>query len=257
MIKKIAKYAAITLIWLGIWQLGAIIVGEQLLLPAPLSVALRIAELCTEAILYKTVALSLLRILAGMLIGTAIGALGGLLTAYSRLARDFFSPLLAVVKATPVASFIILLVLWVSRDLTPLIIAAMMVTPVVWSNVESGILHTDRALLEMGTAYKMPPMQKMRHIYIPSVSPYFFSALRSSLGMAWKAGVAAEVLLQPLVSIGKMIFEAKHTLETVDLFAWTVIVVLLSVIIEKAMVALLGRALSKHTAMETGGDGRG
>jgi NitT/TauT family transport system permease protein len=70
--------------------------------------------------------------------------------------------------------------------------------------------------------------------------------------MAWKAGIAAEVLLQPLVSIGKMIFEAKYTLETVDLFAWTVIVVVLSVLIEKAMVALFKAVLKKHSA-EMGG----
>ena len=250
MIKKIAKYVTIALIWLLIWQLGAMAVGEQLLLPTPLSVAVRIVELCCTLDFYKTILLSLLRILAGMVIGTLIGALGGLLTACSRLARDFFAPLLAVIKATPVASFIILLVLWISRDQTPLIIAAMMVIPVVWANVESGFLHTDKALLEMASAYAIPPVQRVRHIYLPSVSPYFFSALRSSLGLSWKAGIAAEVLLQPLVSIGKMIFEAKHTLETVDLFAWTVVVVVLSVLIERAMVAILSSALKKHS----GGD---
>ena len=251
-ILKIVKYLLITLIWLGIWQFAAMRVGKELLFPTPLSVARRILELLGSIALYKTVALSLLRILIGMLIGTLIGAIGGLLTALSSLARSFFAPLLAVVKATPVASFIILLVLWVSRDTTPLIIAAMMVTPVVWANVESGILHTDAALLEMAKAYQMPISQRLRHIYLPSISPYFFSALRSSLGMAWKAGIAAEVLLQPLVSIGKMIFEAKHTLETVDLFAWTVIVVVLSVLIEKAMVALFAAALKRRGA-EMGG----
>lgn len=253
-ILKLTKYLLITLIWLGLWQFSAMQVGEELLFPTPLSVALRIGELLCGAALYKTVALSLLRILLGMLIGTLLGAIGGLITALSPVARDFFAPPLAVIKATPVASFIILLVLWVSRDTTPLIIAAMMVTPVVWANVESGILHTDTALLEMAKAYKMPRAQKLKHIYVPSVSPYFFSALRSSLGMAWKAGIAAEVLLQPLISIGKMIFEAKHTLETVDLFAWTVIVVLLSVLIEKVMVTLFRAVLKKHAVAEMGGE---
>jgi NitT/TauT family transport system permease protein len=188
-----------------------------------------------------------------MIAGTLIGVLGGLLTAFSRLAREFFAPLLAVIKSTPVASFIILMVLWVSRDLTPLIIALMMVTPVVWTNVETGILNTDKALLEMARAYKMSRAAKIAHVYLPSISPYFFASLRSSLGMAWKAGIAAEVLLQPMISVGKMIADSKSLLETVDLFAWTVVVIILSVVIEKLMVLLLKLALKKHSFDQKGG----
>lgn len=253
MIKKALKYSLIALIWLGIWQLIATVVGQELLFPTPWAVLLRLGELMLTADFYKTVGYSLLRILIGMIIGTLIGALGGLLTAFSRTARDFFAPLLAVIKATPVASFIILMVLWISRDVTPLIIALMMVTPIVWTGVETGILNTDKALLEMAEAYKMSRAASIRHIYLPSISPYFFASLRSSLGMSWKAGIAAEVLLQPVISIGKMISDSKILLETVDLFAWTVVVVVLSVIIEKLMVFVLNIALKKHSFESKGG----
>jgi len=253
MIKKILKYSLITLIWIAIWQLSAMAVGQELLFPTPLSVVLRLFELGATAHFYKTVFISLFRILIGMLIGTLIGILGGLLTAFSSLAKDFFSPLLAVVKSTPVASFILLLVLWISSDTTPLIIAAMMVVPVVWSNVESGINSTDRQLLEMSDTYKMSFGAKARHIYIPSVFPYFLAALKSALGMAWKAGIAAEALLRPMVSIGKMISDAKYSLETTDLFAWTVVVIILSVIIEKVMMALFKLALKNYSFKEKGG----
>lgn len=257
MIKKAAKYSVIAVIWLCVWQIIAMAVGQELLFPTPLSVAVRIFELLGTLKFYGVIGSSLFRILIGMLIGTVIGASGGLLTAFSPFAKDLFAPILAIVKSTPVASFIVLLVLWISRDVTPLIIAAMMVIPVVWSCVETGIINTDRSLLEMAKAYKMSGFSKMKHIYLPSVSPYFFSSLRSSLGMAWKAGIASEVLLQPIDSIGKMIFESKLTLETVDLFAWTVVVVILSVIIEKAMVFLLKTALKKHSFAEMGEKGVG
>lgn len=253
MIKKALKYSLITLIWLVIWQLIAMVVGQDLLFPAPWAVAVRLGELMLTSSFYETVGYSLLRILLGMVIGTLIGALGGLLTAFSHLARDFFAPLLAVIKSTPVASFIILMVLWISRDLTPLFIALMMVTPVVWTNVETGILNTDKALLEMAQTYKMSCAAKIKHIYLPSITPYFVASLRSSLGMAWKAGIAAEVLLQPIISIGKMISDSKNLLETVDLFAWTVIVVILSVVIEKLMVFLLKITLKKHSFDQKGG----
>ena len=247
MIKKTLKYSLITAIWLLIWQLIAIVVGQELLFPTPIAVAIRLGELLATLSFYKTVGYSLIRILIGMILGTLIGILGGLLTAFSKIAHDFFAPLLAVVKSTPVASFIILMVLWISRDVTPLIISLMMVTPIVWTNVETGILNTDRDLLEMASVYKMRRLNRIKHIYLPSIAPYFFASLKASLGMAWKAGIAAEVLLQPIISIGKMISDSKILLETTDLFAWTVVVVILSIIIEKSMVFLLKKAL-KNTA---------
>ena len=253
MIKRIVKYSLITLIWLVVWQVLSMIVGQELLFPSPLSVTKRILELMFTLEFYRTVGYSLFRILIGMIIGTAVGVVGGALTARFSLARDFFAPVLAIMKATPVASFIILLVLWLSRDVTPLIIALMMVTPVIWSNVETGILSTDASLLEMAKAYKMSRAKVLRHIILPSVTPYFLAALRSSLGMAWKAGIAAEVLLLPLISIGKMIAESKTNLETVDLFAWTAIVVILSVIIEKLTVLALKLATKSNPLPQKGG----
>ena len=253
MIKKFCKYTAISLLWLGIWQIVSMMIGKELLFPSPIAVAMRLFELMLTSDFYLTVGLSLFRILVGMLIGTFLGALGGLLTAFSRIARDIFAPLLAVVKSTPVASFIILMVLWISRDVTPLIIALMMVTPVVWTNVETGILNTDKSLLEMAKVYKMPRTATVRNIYLPSISPYFLASLKASLGMAWKAGIAAEVLLQPIISIGKMISDSKILLETTDLFAWTVVVVILSVIIEKAMVLILKKALKNTPTEQKGG----
>ena len=253
MIKKAFKYTAISLLWLGIWQLAAIVIDSILLFPGPLDVAKRLFEMMLTADFYKTVGISLFRILVGMVAGTLIGALGGLLTAFSRIARDIFAPLLAVVKSTPIASFIILMVLWISRDITPLIIALMMVTPIVWTNVETGILNTDKSLLEMAKVYKMSRADRIKHIYLGSISPYFLASLKASLGMAWKAGIAAEVLLQPMISIGKMISDSKILLETTDLFAWTVVVVILSVIIEKTMVFVLKKALRNTTEEQNGG----
>ncbi len=246
MIKKLFKYTVIAAIWLSIWQIIAMAVGQELLFPSPLSVLTRLFEFFAMPSFYKTVGISLLRVLVGMLCGIVIGVLGGVICACSRSARDFFAPMLAIIKSTPVASFIILLVLWLSRDTTPTVIAAIMVLPVVWANVEAGLRETDRSLLEMAKAYDFGKAGTVTEIYIPSVYPYFLSSMRSSLGMAWKAGIAAEVLLQPLVSIGKQIFESKYMLETVDLFAWTVVVIILSVFIEKLLVLVFSSTSKKR-----------
>ncbi len=241
MIKNALKYAAVAAIWLTIWQIAATAIGHELLFPSSLSVLLRLFEMLGSTAFYQTVGISVLRVASGMLAGLTIGALGGTLTAFFKPARDFFAPMLAIIKSTPVASFIILLVLWLDRDTTPIVISAIMVLPVVWANVEMGFSTTDKALLEVAKVYKMTRCRKITQIYLPNVEPYFLSSMQSSLGLSWKAGIAAEVLLQPLISIGKQIFEAKYMLETVDLFAWTVVVIALSVIIEKLIVLLFSK----------------
>ena len=254
MIKKITKYTAIAVIWIAIWELVSLAVANELLFPSPITVCIALWALLREGDFYLTVGTSILRIIVGTAIGIAIGIVGGILSARFRTAREFFSPMLAIIKSTPVASFIILLVLWLKRDTTPMVICAIMVTPVVWSNVEMGIKKTDRALLEMACVYKMPRGRQISSIYVPSTLPYFISAMRSSLGMAWKAGIAAEVLLQPILSIGKQIFESKYMLETADLFAWTVVVIVLSVIIERVLLSLLAHASLRYSIQCMGGD---
>ncbi len=242
-LKKVLTYLSVALLWLLLWQGLSCLLAQELLLPAPGKVVARLLTLLTEKDFYLTVATTLLRVLSGMLAGLLLGLLGGILTALCPPARAFLAPALAVIKATPVASFIILLVLWVSRDATPALIAGMMVLTVMWENTEAGIKSTDPALKELARAYQMPLSRRLRYLYLPTLTPYLISAARASLGLSWKAGIAAEVLLLPLISVGKQIYESKLLLETTDLFAWTAVVILLSVLIEKGLAALLTKQI--------------
>ena len=151
------------------------------------------------------------------------------------------SPLMTVIKSTPVSSFIILLLLWISRDWLAVVIVILMVLPVIWGNLCSGIRNVDPLLLRTAKAFCFPRSRILRRIYIPSVLPHFFSACRTSLGFAWKAGIAAEVLTVPSRSIGRLLYESKLYWETTDLFAWTLVVILCSLGIERLCMAFLGR----------------
>ena len=121
-----------------------------------------------------------------------------------------------------------------------------MVLPVIWTNLTTGLGQIDIKLLELAKVYKIGFFQKVKGIYIPSVMPYFSSALKTSLGLAWKAGIAAEVLAVPARSIGKELFNSKTYFETADLFAWTVVVIILSLIIEFIFEALLGKVMGRR-----------
>ncbi len=239
LLKKLTVGMIVALLWLLLWQGLSMWIDQSLLFPSPLAVGKRLLSLLDTKAFYQTVTQSLLRVLTGMLGGILLGFVGGVLTALCPPVRAFFSPALALIKATPVASFIFLLVLWVNRDATPALIAGMMALPIVWENTETGIKSADPALLELAKAYRMPPLTKLGKLYLPTLTPFFISALRASLGLSWKAGIAAEVLILPLISVGKQIYLSKQLLETTDLFAWTAVVIILSVLIEKGLGALL------------------
>ena len=239
--RRIGRVLLPVLFWLGVWQLAAAAVGQELLLPGPAAVGRRLLELAAGAVFWQTALASLLRIFGGLLLGVALGALLAGLTAWVPLLDWVLTPAVKVVRATPVASFILLVYLWVERGRVPGLISALMVLPVVWGNVTRGIAETDPQLLELARAYGFGRGRTLRRIYIPSVLPYFASGCRTALGLAWKAGIAAEVLCLPKTAIGTQIFNSKRYLETPDLFAWTLVVLLLSFLLDRVFGALFHR----------------
>jgi len=121
----------------------------------------------------------------------------------------------------------------------PVLICGMMVLPVVWNSVSTGIRVTDPQLLEMAKVYRLSRLQTLRRIWIPSVMPFFRTACSSSIGLGWKAGIAAEVLTVPKHSIGRMIADSKLYLMTEELFASTLVVIVLSLLLQRIMLRLL------------------
>lgn len=230
------KKALIALIYLAVWEAASLLVGKELLLPAPLATVRRLIELLAKGESWAYAGLSLLRIMSGYLLGVLAGVLLAVLTARSRFAESLLAPLRGVVKATPVTSFILLALLWLNSSLVPLFISFLMVLPMVWADTADAILHTDPRLVEMGRVFGLSRTKIVRKIYVPSVLPQFLAACTTSLGFAWKSGVAAEIIALPLRSIGYQLYEAKLRIETLDLFAWTLLVILLSMALEWLLV---------------------
>ena len=229
--KRFARGALTLAFWLAVWAALALLVHRELLLPAPWTVVRRLCELAATGAFWRITAVSIGRVLLGVVMAVACTA--------SRTADALLRPLMTVVKSTPVASFVVLALIWIARDWLPVFIALLMVLPVVWSNVCTGIRSADPALLELARVYGWPRGRVLRRIYVPSVRPHFLAALRSGLGFGWKAGIAAEVLTVPHSAIGRMIYESKLYLQTTDLFAWTLAVILLSVGLERLVLRAL------------------
>ncbi|MEG1835096.1 MAG: ABC transporter permease subunit [Oscillospiraceae bacterium] len=224
------------LVWLCVWQIIYMIVNREVLIASPLSVFSRLFEMASEKSFWLKTFNSLFAILEGYVLAIISGVLLAALTSSSKIIYDIFKPAISVIKSTPVASFIILALIWMTKQSVPIFISFLMVLPIVWANVSSAIKETDYKLLEMAKSYKIPKSKIVSKIYIPSILPSFLSAATTGLGFAWKSGIAAEVLSTPQNTIGSELYNAKIYIETVDLFAWTVAVIILSMILEKIVV---------------------
>lgn len=229
----------------GAWFAVSAIVGNGLLFPTPGETFSALGRLALTGDFYLAIAGSLLSVVAGFLAGNVIGLGIGIASGLSERVYAFSKPGMALIKATPVASFIILVLLWMGRGLTPALTAFLIVLPVVWQNVVAGIRSADKRLLEMAKVFNLSGIKKFRYIYIPAATEGYIAAVRTSMGFAWKAGVAAEVLSQTARSLGGKIYNAKNSIETPELFAYTIVVVLVSILVEVAATALM-RGFSKR-----------
>lgn len=229
---KLLQSALGILFWAGLWQVLSLLVNKEVLLPSPLAVLNRIFTLGATADFWSICSYSLFRIFAGFLAGTVFGVLCAVLVFRCRLFAVILPPLLSVLKSTPIASFIIIILVWLGRENVPSLTSFIMVLPIVSANVLEGLNSADGKLAEVARVYRFSRRQKILHLYFPSALPFFFSACKSGLGLSWKAGIAAEVLCTPKYGIGTRIYESKIYLESADLFAWTVVVIVLSFLIE-------------------------
>lgn len=244
--RKILKIILIAAAWLAIWEIIYLAVGKDVIVPSPLGVFKRLLTLVITGSFWANTGGSLLRILIGYLCAVVAGTVIGILTALVKILDDFLSPAAKIIRATPVASFIILLFVFVAKNNVPAVTAFLMVLPVIWANVYQGIKQTDVKLLQMAKVFELGKGTVLKRIYIPQVMPYFMAAARTGMGLAWKAGIAAEVLVNPRYGIGAALHDSKVYLETTDLFAWTAVVIIISIILEKVIIRFADRLYGRY-----------
>lgn len=232
-----ALKAGAAAMWIAVWQIISAAVAQELLVPSPVSVFKRLVSLAAQGEFWIEAASSLGRVLLGFAAAIAAGCLLSSVMHLSSVIRAVFRPLLTIIKATPVPSFIILALVWIKSDAMPVFIAFLMVLPIVCSNVSEGLEQVDGRLLEMARIYRISGAGKVKAVYLPSLAPYLMAAGRTGLGLAWKAGIAAEVIGRTASSIGERLYQSKLYLETADLFAYTAVVIILSRLLETTLIS--------------------
>ena len=241
--KKLLGISVAAVFWLLIWEIVARIVDVSFIFPPLSDIFSALGKLISTKRFYLTVAASFSRILCGLTIGAVVGIVLAPLTNYSAVARMLLSPLMTVVRATPIASFILVLWLLIGSDNVPVTVTALMVTPIVWQNLSDGFSAIDPQLDEVCKIYRIKGLRRFRILVVPTLIKYLIPGIITSAGLAWKSGIAAEIIAYTTNSIGKEIFNAKNFLESGEMLAWTMIVIVFSLIFE-TLLGLLGRRVS-------------
>lgn len=234
---KILKIVAVTAFWILIWEAASRIISRNnelmlLLLPTPAKVLKTFIEMCKTSTFYASVGSSLLRVLVGFLWGAVGGFLFGIATNLSKILDALFNPLFKIIRAVPVVAFIILLYLFLESSAVPQVIVVLMVLPIIWQNTHYGLQNPDRNLSEMSTVYKFSKLKKLYYIDLPLIFPQILSSAITGLGLAWKSGIAAEVICETGGSLGEMLKLGKATMNYDETYAVTLTVIILSIIIE-------------------------
>ncbi|BAH07160.1 hypothetical protein CKR_2109 [Clostridium kluyveri NBRC 12016] len=238
---KIIKKIGILIFWILIWHVCSVFINEELLLPSPFQVLKSLVLLMGKFYFWKSVLSSVIRVIIGILLSVIIGIVFGLTAGLNKFVEELLEPVVITVKATPVISIIIIALVWFNSSNVVIFTAILICFPIVYTNVLQGIKSIDKSLIQMANVFKVKRKYVLKDIYLPSIKNYIVSGILMCMGIGWKVSVASEVLSIPRYSIGLNLLSAKTTLETAELFAWTIVVVILSFMFEKVFKYYLQR----------------
>lgn len=221
------------LFWGGLWYTMSLYLGNEILLPGPFIVFERLLELLREYSFWEIVANSFLRIGVGLALGAISGLALGCISFCSRPMETVIHPMMVMIKATPLASITILLLVWIQSVNLSVLLVALVVSPLIYSSVIGGLAVADKNMLEVFDVFQTPSKNRWRLLYLPQIRAYLKPALSYALGFAWKAGISGEILAQPALTIGEEMYYAKLYLDMPSLFAYTLVVVLISLMTER------------------------
>ena len=237
--KQIIYTVLTVLFWLMAWQAASMIVNQPLFMPSPAETFASLGGLVLTELFWLSIAFTFFRVAAGVAVSFVLGILLAYAAHHAAFVEQLLRPVVAAAKATPVMSIIMLALVWFTSSFVPIFACILLCFPIFYTNTLSGLRSVDPQLFEMADVFRVRRRRVLTGIIIPSVIPYVYAALALCLGFSWKAVVAAEVLSSPRYAVGYRLYETKLYLQTPDLFAWTLAIVVISLIVEKGLKHLL------------------
>lgn len=236
--KQLIRKIMIICVWIGIWEMLALVTHSKLIMAGPVETLSALAEMVVTGAFYRCILFSVCRILCGFCIALCGAVLLASLSFRFVLIREFLHPFFLFVRSVPVASFIIIALLWMGSKNLAVFIVVLIALPILYSQLLAGLQNVERKYKELAEVFRFRSWTRIRAIYVPAVRESFLAACSLAIGMSFKAGIAAEVIAGTSGSIGERLYLAKLYFSTGELFAWTAVIVVLSWGCEKLTVLL-------------------
>jgi len=215
-----------------LWQFGTLFVNK-IVLPSPKTVLFSLREILLESEFYLTLFITLSRCMIGLLFTFLFGILIGLISGYYKLFYKIIYPLVVIIQATPIISWLLLALLWLPAGNVPAFVLIVSSFPIIVISINQGIESTDKKLLEMAKVFGISKKNIIYNIYLPSVKSHLKSTISLILGNSLKIIVMAEVLSLPAIGVGTQLSWARVNIQTEAIFAYTIIVIFLTILLIK------------------------
>lgn len=240
-LKKILAVLVSVILLLLVWELGDALINNPAFFTGVVPTFKALGALFITVDFWKTVLFSILRIVAGFLIGVAIGILLAFISSKSHFITTILSLAFSVVKSTPVASIIMIVWIFIGRTRVATAIALFMVAPIIWQNLMDGYNSINKQLVEVASVFELSGFKRFKLLVFPALIRYFVPAALTAVGLAWKSGIAAEIITVADNSIGYHIRTHKDCFESDYMLAWTLVVIIISILFESGIRFLVRR----------------
>lgn len=231
-IKKILIMA----FWLIVWEILYLLVNQPLFLASPADTFIVLFQKLFKGSTWIIIANTTLKILAGYITAFFAGIITASVSYMFPLFEETVRPVMTLVKSIPVASFIVLVLAWLSSAKISGFITGFVVFPMIYFSVLGDIRRVDVSIMEMCRVFRVTLIKKIRYVYAPEVIEGLPELLRLTTGMGIRSAIAAELIGIPKNSIGEAIYKSKLYFDISDLFAWTIITIILCYVLEKMMI---------------------
>lgn len=232
--KQWVRTAAAAFFWLAVWQIVSMTV-PKLLFAGPVPTVQSLLSMLQKTDFWLSIVHSLGKITAGFFIAFVSGCILAVLSHCFSVCRVLLEPAVQMMKSLPVACFVVVALIWIHSEWISVLTAFFVVFPVAYINLGEGLLRVNPEMREMAQVFRLSRIKRLRAVWIPAVLPYLLSACRVAVGMALKAGVAGEIIGLPRLSLGEQLYLSKLYLNTADLFAWSLVIILLSLGLERLL----------------------
>lgn len=226
------------LIWLFyfiLWQMIAMIVNQSVILPSFLDVLNRLVYILSDVSFYNHLFITLFRVILGTLSAFVLSFIFAILSYDFKLINQALKPLVLVSKTIPNITYILLVLIWFSREMSVFFVTLLILFPVLYTQISTGLLGINPEHLEVLKLYPETYFHRLTMVIIPLIRISLFEGLKGALSLGFKVGVMAEILGQVQPGLGYLMHIARMNFETVDLFAYTAIMIMVVVLIEKSM----------------------